>query len=57
MKRITLELTDAEARAIMKSAGLHSGHGIRIPKPLQSANMKLIGAVSESLQPEPEATR
>lgn len=50
MKRVVLNLTDAEAAAILRSNGLHAGHGVASSAPLRSASMKLIGAVQASSQ-------
>lgn len=49
MKRVVLNLTEAEAAAILRSEGLHAGHGVRLAIPLQQANLKLIGAVAAAV--------
>jgi hypothetical protein len=43
--RVEVTLTNAEAAAVLRSQGLSAGHGVRKSIALQSAEMKLIGAV------------
>ena len=46
--RITVNLTNAEAKAVLNSEGLSNGWGIRKSKTLQSAERKLLDALEVS---------
>lgn len=47
--RFSVTLTNAEAKAVLGSEGLTSGYGIKRSIPLRSAELKLIGAIQESV--------
>lgn len=47
--RVEVTLSNREALAVLKSAGLSAGHGVKMSLALRKAEMKLIGAISSAV--------
>lgn len=52
MIEVTIRLTDREADAVLRSEGFSNGHGVRLSQALQSAQMKVIGAIASAVTPQ-----
>ena len=57
MSEIVLNLTKREIEAVLRSRGFTNGNGVIRSQALQSAEMKIIGALSRAQGGEPRENR